>query len=516
MTPRLAVLASLLFVLAACSSEQAKVSNFQPEPGEHRRYQLVSSTEVTRLDAGGEDYSERIQKTELRSYQVTDSGSNRVNLAVQPDYLHTQADSGYSFGSVIGAMNDQDATLLEALAEGSMLQVSLDDGHITSPLSSSYTDARRSLMGSLDRLQEVLTQPGLVSGMQFKPGATRDIEDDTNSGLDGFTLRVTALYDKHVLFTIESDTDDSIQLYGRMLVERETGWLDRAGVVIKRELTADGDKHEVRSVMSLTAADWPYAELLQYNNQEGMDIDYTRLPGNLDHLIDATTQQIFPDSTGTVEVNGDRITLEYEHLLNEAEEAGQFNFTEIEAFNAQGDALELQFQALRPFSYKRTDGPLISYAEAFPLGWDGVESGLAQVDRIEATMQWFPQQLELIPIDVPTQGSTELTHGGAQARLQATDNRREFDLYLYPTPHQLFGVQVYGAESGVLHSLAIDDGADWLSDNERSKLNVIQYGEYPVRIRLSFRDQVPQQLKLVAFTIAQEPEAEQRLQFRLK
>lgn len=515
MIPRFTLFTLILLSLIACSAEQSEVLSFQPQAEQERRYQFVATSQIMARDGHDGEHKERIQQTEMTSYRVTQLNAESVQLRVKPDYLHAQADSGMVFGSILGATFGEDRAQLDLLAAGTEIQVARNDGRLLQPARGRYLNARVVLMGTLNRIQEVLAQPGIASGMPLQVGATRSFKEAADKGVPGFTLKVRSVNEDKVLFTIESDSGEA-QIYGRMLVERETGWLSRAGVVVKSDFKDDDYKGDIRTTISITAADWPYAELLEYSGLNDIEIDFSPLAENLDHLSMATEEQVFAESEGSLKPDGGRFTLEYSHPLDEAEEAGQFRFTQIQALDEQGEPLDLEFQALRPYSYADGNGQVITTGEVFPIGWQDMETKLEQVHSLQVQVLWLPQQLRLVPITVPEQGVSELEHGDARARLQATDNPREFDLYMYPTAHQLFGIQVYGgAESGVLYDLPIEDGADWLNDKEREMLNVIQHGEYPVRTRLRFRDQAPEQLKLVKYDIEQEPKAKQLVRFQV-
>ncbi|RUO22943.1 hypothetical protein CWE09_13495 [Aliidiomarina minuta] len=510
MTPRSLLYIPVLCIVAACSAEQPQVLHFQPDNEEERRYQFVSTSHISSRDAHDGEHSERIQHTEFKTYRVSQRDADSVQLNVQPDYLHAQADSGVAFGSVLGATTEADRVQLGTLAQGRDIEISFAEGRLLHASPEAYTRARLLLTGTLNQIQEVLAQPGLVSGMALEAGASRTIKENRPEGVPGFSLTLGEVRQHDASFTIEGDTDSG-QVYGRMWIDRETGWLNRAGVVLISSFRDDGYQGEIRTIASITQAEWPYAELMEHSLTD-VPIDFSPQAEDLDHLVTATEESIFAESQGTLQLNGDRFTLTYSHPLEEADEAGQFSFTQMQAFDEQGELLDLELQALRPYSYHDGD-QVLTIGEVFPLGWENIQANLDQVHSIEAEVQWFPQELQLIPIDVPQQGSSELEHGNARARLQATENPREFDLYLYPTQHKLFGYQVYGAESGVMHALGFEGGPDWLNEREREVLNVLEHGEFPTHLSLQFRNEVPQQLRLVAFSIEQEAKAQQKVRF---
>lgn len=443
----LVLLCAALFALAGCQLFQDTVA-FQPEPGDQRTYRLLARAEF-QMPSGTTPKDVVIESHGLVRYRMEEGGGLRVTPR------HLCVGGQRKSGNYCSAWTGERAPALRAVLRGGFrLGDDDDEGDDAGPAWAEPLDgdAQAALAEDDDDLARLLPRqfpaPGLIEGLPAKRGAEHRL--DQVVGLPPMRARVVAVTAGRVFATLREGREGE-HLSGVLVVERDSGWVERLGVVYESR-DSMGREEPVRQLLALVPSNWPAGELAWQYGETRSNKPWDRLsptlylagatvPGQVDDLMaraesgDAAPllgDAVFASPIGAFKADTAwGLELFYDHRIwrDDLDRFGRLEIQDLKALNADGEPLDLTFGGGRPETTVQTfKGSLETGMRLLPLGLDGVGERLERVDRVHARGLYFPPgPVRDLTLAVPAPGDvSEAEAGGIRVSLRATgENRAE-------------------------------------------------------------------------------------------
>ncbi|GAA5127290.1 hypothetical protein [Alloalcanivorax gelatiniphagus] len=522
-----------LFALSGCQLLQDTVT-FDPEPGDQRGYRLYTRAEF-QMPSGTTRNDVVIESEGLVRYRMEDDGDLRLtplNLCVsgqrksrtycsawtgdRAPALAAVLRGGFRLGD--GTGEDDGATWARAL-----------DGQALAALAEQDDD-----LGRL--LPRQFPAPGLIAGLPAEPGAERRL--DQVVGLPPLRAKVVAVTDQRVFATLREGRDGE-HLSGVLVVERDSGWVERLAVVYESQ-DSMGREEPVRQLLALVPDDWEAGVLhRQYGEAHGK-VPWTRMApspylaaatvaGGTDDLVaraevgeapPLTEEQVFGSPIGAFKAETAwGMELFYDHPLwrDARDRFGRLVFQDPVVLDGDGEPLDLQFAGALPNTTVQTfKGSLETKVRLLPLGLEGVGERLEQVRGAAATARYYPpgpvKELAL-PVPAPGKVSEARTEDGIQVRLRVLDRRRA-ELLISGPGHYLSQLVVKeGAKT--LPAKPDTSGPDWRRPGEAHLFQTLLGNGGARLLRLRLADGLDT-LRVQVMAFADQPAFEKELRFLSK
>ncbi|MCW8127828.1 hypothetical protein [Microbulbifer halophilus] len=436
-------------VLAGCGLSQDTVT-FQPDPGDQRAYRLYARAEF-QMPSGTTPRDVVVDTKGLVRYRMSDEGDLRLtprNLCVSGQRKSDSYCSSWT--------GERAPALRAVLRGGFRLGDGAEEGGTEAPAWAQPLDGDvlAALAEDDDDLGRLLPRqfpaPGLTVGLPTVRGAERRL--DRVVGLPPMRARVVAVTAERVFATLREGREGE-HLSGVLVVERDSGWVERLGVVYESRDSMGGRDEPVRQLLALVPASWPAGELeWQYGETRG-NAPWDRLPPTL-YLASATVPGQVDDlvaraeTRGAAPLTGDQVfatpigafkaktswglELFYDHRVwrDDLARFGRLDFRNPTAMDAQGEPLDLTFGGSRPGTAAQTfKGSLETGDRLLPLGLNGVDERLERVRVVRAKGLYYPPGpvVDLtLPVPAPGEVSQAETDNGIRTRLRTTgENRAE-------------------------------------------------------------------------------------------
>lgn len=507
---RLICFVAITAILTACSPPADRLT-FSPQAGEIREYQIIGSSQVEARTAFG-NQSEYIENQMVVQYHARTARE----IELLPTYMNLKTRSG-DFSSADEA-DSYDHGLREWMEGGFTLTLNRDG----STQSFSANRDFPALYGDMnapdpavDFVQNELTQPGTLAGLPLREGAsmTINLEQDDMPPVE---VEVLGLTDDDVTIAL-SAIGDEISLYGRMIFERDSGWLVRAAFISEQTLEDEpgGMSAKVRSRTSMMPANVPYmadydflAEA--YEQQALTHEDLSELLSDGDDMAEPFAQR-----SGRLEFYNGLYELTYRHSGVSLFSPLMVNARDVQAYTVDGEALDLalSISGAYPF-YMDASDDLQSAIHMYPLGWFGVSEQRARLGYIEVTLDAYIYQLEVLQVPLD-QVPLTMHHDDASLRLEAGSEPGHYILYLSPGPDTDYGYILGGVEHAVMRFSEAENVPDWLDDGERRLLAAAENGNMPTEFEFIFpdADEVPDSVHLLLHRVSEQPLASQQVRF---
>ncbi|RUO29275.1 hypothetical protein CWE12_09835 [Aliidiomarina sedimenti] len=502
---RLFFVGIMAVVSAACSPGEETLT-FNPEDGEKRLFQVISDASARAETMYGAS-SDSIKMEMLVDYRVTHEDGLRID--VSPKYMYADFRQG-NFASTQQTDGNQD--IRDVMEAGFYFKADPDTLEVTEFASNHQSDQFNANEPDLllDVFRQDATRPGLGHGISIREGATQRV--DGTEQLPPLTLTVRSFDEREVVLELQGENDE-VKLFGILVVERQSGWLVRATLVSDMRVP-DYNNSEVRSVASIYPAEWPY----------GMDLGFfshaSAMPGGSEEFFtnaraaeEISAEQVFSADSGFIEHFRDRMSLMYPHDSLTSDQAGKMEFSELTAFTLDGEPLDIEWQATDAFVYANYEsGDIRSTVDAFALGWNQMHEQLSELAYIEATLNWYPEQIEIVDMALSEDGS-ELRHGDAVVRFEPTEHEQVYRLSFEQGEKHSFMPAAEGASDSKFDYNSLEGAPEWLELGESRVLAVAERGHFPMYLELFFEDGLPESIKLIQMTEADQPAGQKTARF---
>ncbi|MCC5810942.1 MAG: hypothetical protein JJU06_11260 [Ectothiorhodospiraceae bacterium] len=495
----------VMLALSACS-DNPEVLRFKPQHDEQRRYQLLTHVEVSASSSFGSS-SESMDSTMLVDYRVSEEG-DLYRIGIMPQYMMVIYPGG-RFSNLDPPTPYGEDVLGELMSGGMTLSLDKGTGEpVDFVLNSPGAQWEELGLAPLrDGLGDQLPRPGFGAGIPLEEGATLELEAQTP--MPALTVTVIRLGAERLTLRLSGDDEES-KLFGYMTVERETGWPVQAIMVMEAPFDERGFSGTMRSVVSIMPADWAFGLGLDYMESiTPWDFGSFGLP---DDSEQATEETVFASDIGTLDFESDRLRLMYQHEVETAEALGRMAFSELQAIDSEGNPIELQFQALEPFSYQGfNDSRVSTSADVMVLGWNHVEEDFEDFAGIEATVSWLDQERVTLSLPVGEE-RVEREHAGARVVMTPGEEEASYVLALYSTRDAYFDFHMEGPDHGVLDYSIDPDAPGWIKEGEGRLLNSRKHDYFSLKLTVYFEEE-PEEIDLSLVLLKRESRAQRRITF---
>ncbi|RAJ94913.1 hypothetical protein [Aliidiomarina maris] len=494
---------SAILVITACSKQPEPIS-FEPEPNETRTYRVESDV-LFSMQSGRSTSSERIRSMMLTDYHVGDT-LDPLQLSIIPRFMHLDYRQG-SFSSSDEPDYGSEA-IREVISQGFTLE--LDAERQVKQFEINYDvegddnlrDSRQ-IDQLLDLFKDEFVRPGISHGLMLEQGSELTVAG--NDEMPDITLRVTRITDTQAYVTMQGESDD-IRAFGLLVLDKASGWVDRAVVISDIRAVEGNQNASVRAVMTMLSADWSFDinmdHLSDYESGELPAFEGFRRPNS---GMDGS--KVFPSTDGYIEEFDEFTFLAYEHAGVEVNDVGRIQFNDAKAYTVDGEALDLDLQLGLVGTYEYDNDKSMSMARVLPLGWHAVHEKLEQLAYIEVSAERYAYQDNIVSIAVRDH-ETEVTYGDARASLAPTDEEGIYALTLLQGERTHFDYSI-ATEAPVFFSyLAYKDGPEWLEVAEQRVLSIVEHGSYPTYYYVDLRENKPRSIELLALTAEASPSDE--------
>ncbi|MBF1802323.1 hypothetical protein [Alloalcanivorax profundimaris] len=479
-------LCAALFALGGCQLLQDTVT-FEPEPGDQRAYRLYTRAEF-QMPSGTTPKDVVIDTEGLVRYRVGDDGDLRLTP------LNLCVSGQRKSGNYCSAWTGDRAPALAAVLRGGFRLgdgAGEDGGEAPAWARAQDAEALNTLAEDDDDLGRLLPRqfpaPGLIAGLPAEPGAERRL--DRVVGLPPLRARVVAVTDDRVFATLREGRDGE-HLSGVLVVERDSGWVERLAVVYESR-DSMGREEPVRQLLALVPEDWEAGALhWQYGETRG-NAPWDRMPptpylaaatvaGRTDDLVaraeagqgaPLTEAEVFASPIGAFKAQSAwGVELFYDHPLwrDVRDRFGRLVFQDPVALGADGAPLDLTFGGALPNTAVATlKGNLETKVRLLPLGLDGVGERVERVRAARATARYYPpgpvRELAL-PVPAPGEVSEAETGDGIRARLRVLEGRRAE--LLISGPGRYLSQLVIGEDAKAMPAEPDTSGPEWRRPGE--------------------------------------------------
>lgn len=493
----------------ACS-DRPKHLTFQPEDGEQRRYQMFSETYIEASNSFGSS-SERIYSHMIMDYDVTEQAAS-FDVLMRPRFMMVRFRNG-NFSS-LDTPDYRQKKIWPFLEAGVSTVIDKKSGEVTDFIvHHEIEDADDSGFDPIRQLlQDELSRPGYSNGIALKLGATQQMP--AVELLPEITLTVESLDDQQVGLSLQGENDE-VKLYGVIQLERSTGWLTRSAVVMDMPLQHEFAEGRVRVVAAVMPDDWKSGFDLDfiYSADYQMPADIGALPDDLTALDMPSSAEVFPGRSGSIQSNGDKITLEYNHGVFDMFQLGHIEVDNLQAHDQAGNPIELDLHSVGALSFAFSETKAVqTHTDIYPLGWQDVVPKLEQIAFIEARLQRFAVTHNIVRLPVKD-SETSVQFGEARAVLTPTEQPDVYHLRLEQAKNVFFSTRITGPDSGSVEHMKAANVPDWLEDGNRRLMAIVTSGYFPLSHTLYFEGERPNELQLLAHRIEDQSLEEKQIRF---
>jgi len=490
---------STLLVVACSESGPPTTLSFEPEDGEQRRYQMYSDTNIKVESSYYGNRSERLKTMMLLDYEVSDK-QDVYSIRMKPQYMRMEFPQGDFTSFEDDARGSSGDSIRKMMDAGFTVDIDKDTSAMVD--FTIHEEPEELRKQGLDPLQEILNdefgRPGFINDLKIEKGATQVIE--LKAPLPEITFTVDDFTDSTVTLSASGENDEA-KVFGYVVLERDTGWTQRLTMIMDMPLPEEAaiSDGSMRMVTSIFPEDWLYGQDLEYlRYDEPYNIDNTDF-SELEPNEKATDAEVFANDSGKLELYGGRISLRYNHPGVSFEHMGSMSIKvkDLTAKDADDNPLDIELYENGVFSFTdRQNDNTETMLHILPLGWSDVVDNLKQMTSLEATLERYEVNYEIVDLPIDKEGAT-VEMKGAKAILIPTKDEKVFELKLTSTNDAYFDNQINGVSTASVLMYEEDDNAPgWISNVESRALMISKMGSYSVTMRLTFEDELPETVQL--------------------
>lgn len=510
-------LASL--VLIACSPTSSDVK-FTPGTGEERQYQILNDTEIT-VNTGSMTQTNTVTVHQLQTYKVTQVTTDN-HFKVDVDYMRIDSDVGQKFHSTQSA--DRNPRMHAIFSEGFEFNADRTTGTIsnfTAINKAAWQDILKDRGPKVEQeMKKMFNSSVFLSSIPAKVGAKillPSYQDKTDA-----SLRVLDVSDKYLLAEIVSqqpEINDSEQeittFYGRILIEREHGWLSQLALVINAPFERYGHQGKARSRIIMMPKDRLLGDITKQftHDRESPAFEYTKLDGRSIEEINKqlTQEEIFKSDTGYFNSKDDILDMVYQHNFS-FEPTGAFSLTNVVAKNKAGETIPLNLNPLGSFSY--SDGVTFESLQQFLLtGWNAPKERLKYVTEFNAIAHYKPA--EMVPFTLQLNPTTPVHFEYKDLKVELSPVPNQPLTYLVKSTGETnwLTFRIDGAEGAMMKFGQPDINVpQWITYGEKNMLSMASSTHHENTIKLTFK-KLPQSLTFYINAISSKGSFSQNVRF---
>ncbi|WP_018139544.1 MULTISPECIES: hypothetical protein [unclassified Thioalkalivibrio] len=505
-------------LLAACNPFDDDKVRFQPDAGDERTFQVVQLVEAD-VESPFGNQTEQLTTEMLVRYRVEEGDAGLVIRTI-PLYFMAGDGRGPLFSSV--EVGSRDLSVLgDIMSAGFLADLDPEEGRMTGfraadgELWAQFEEEHPHISEVMGDLEEQLGQPGLLTALPAEEGA--ELTMDGWGEWPELGVTVAEVSDSHVTVLVEAERQGD-RVFGVMVLDRETGWMERLFAVSETDMEEDRFSGRVRQSLAMVPEGWEHDlpgmfDLARHN--AGLEPELAELwepYGAATEDAAASADEVWPSDIGVLDRdNGRELQLKLEHLINpeSVQTFGQMRVSGLRLLDKHGDEVDLAVHSSPPtMQYGFDDSRRMSTVHTLhPLGWQDMTDRLQAVEAIQAEAAWHPVTVHEVEISLDDEAETrEVETGGARFKVTALDAAGEYRVDYWGGPGQLYPWWISPAPGarGMLLRTEPDALPEWFGFEEAVMLDSIRHEYQRVSFHLAF-DEPPEQLTLPVYSHADEP-----------
>lgn len=493
----------------AHTSQQAdsRVVMLSPKPrvGDNKEYWIQSYSTVSNDKIDWSNQNQRLGTKALVSYQVQDASPDHISLHVTAQHIELLIRDNAAF---------LNPTLQKVMTHGLNYQLNFTG---KDPLTINNNDAKtkQNIADSIDLrteynyLTSVLASPFFPTSLPLVKGQKATLAHFMQ--MDNMTIRVDEVTDNDVSITIEANNQKS-HLYGKAVLHKETGWLERMALVKEAPLT-DRTDYTIRTVLLLGPSNWSASNNRQL--QEEMQIKEKSPYLKAFPVFDFDTAQWLKtqqEELNNIATNGKLYTLTNPDgstqlilVTSNTTEAipqllGDYKVLTLALFDkdnkpiANNILLPTHNAVYKIKTATDTETNLASYKlkknnETSPIK-------LQSITKATANIGFTPYHIETVSLPLTNKPQkAALSNEDFTVDITPTDQPKVYILHWRGKDNIIFNPQLMkGADNALVQFIQPDTEA-WLTPAETRIVNSIPYG-FENRVNITFTTTPPKQLDL--------------------
>lgn len=492
-----ASLASL--VLIACSPTNSDVK-FSPDQGDERQYQVLNRTKIT-VDTGNRKQTNTITVHQLQTYKVTQvTPENHFRVAV--DYMRLNNDKNQGFQSTQSA--DKNSKMHAIFSRGFEFTADLAKGTV-SDFTAINKEAWQNILKDRgpkveQEMKRMFNSSVFLAAVPAKVGAKISLPSYQNK--TDASLTVLNVSEKYLLAEIvsqEPETKNSeqepIKFYGRILIEREHGWLSQLALVINAPFERYGYQGIARSSIIMLPKNRQLGDITkQFDyDRETPAFEYTKqdTPSIQEINKPLTQEKIFKSDTGYFRKKDDVLDMVYQHNFPFAPE-GKFSLTNIVAKNKAGQTIPISLNPLGAFSYSDNGASFQSLQQYLLTGWDAPAERLKNVTEFNAKAHYKTGKIVPFTLQLNPTKAVNFEYKDLKVELSPVPNQPLTYLVKSMSETNWLTFRMDGAEGAMMKFRSSDINVpQWIALGEKDMLTRASSMQYKTVMQLTFKKLPP-------------------------
>lgn len=490
-------LTSLLLAATACvtlSTEvYGEIVRFDPQAGETRQYNTLTSTEISVGDSASTD---RQNVDAYLEFSVADRSEDTLQLTMKPGRTALEMGLQEMRSSVPG---EAPQALIDMQSAGVEMILDRDTGKVES-VTSGDLDLGQMVSGVVG--EDV---PGLLDQTQ-QPNLPVVIEAEegwqTSAPLRGVpkvAFTVTRVSDEHVYLTFEGGEAGN-RLAGLAVLDRATGWIERQVLTAQMDHEIRGTKLGIRmTTVTIPVVDGEKAFAPQlYFEDASPWYDMTEVILPAQDIPAVGVEHIFTGKGGTLEPHEDNLTVSMAHAMPDSAGAGRIEILRPRLYDI--DQIPLQASAHVDYTYTHhwggEDTGAVSESTIHLTGSGDLTDIVARTATIRAEVAWYPNQSFGFSLTPGADGVARYQQDDVVVTFNPTDQQGVFELAFEGKPKDIMHFSLPDGQEFEGQFRAHPAGPDWLAAEESDLRN--QASSRPEAHRVLIRtDRVPDRIDLV-------------------
>ncbi|WP_421852653.1 hypothetical protein [Marinomonas sp.] len=494
------IVASLAsFVLIACSPTNSDVK-FTPDKGDERQYQILNRTKIT-VDSGNSNQTNTITVHQLQTYKVTQVTPEN-HFIVDVDYMRLDNDKSQGFSSTQSA--DKNPRMHAIFSKGFEFTADLTKGTVsnfTAINKEAWQDILKDRGPEVEQeMKKMFNSSVFLTAIPAKVGAK--ISLPSYQGKTDASLTVLNVSEKYLLAEIVSQQPETknseqapVKFYGRILIEREHGWLSQLALVINAPFERYGYQGIARSSIIMLPKNRQLGDITkQFDyDRESPAFEYTKQDGpSIEEINKPLTQeQIFKSDTGYFRRKDDILDMVYQHNFPYAPE-GKFSLTNIVAKNKAGQTIPISLNPLGGVSYSGDGVTFQSLQQYLLTGWDFPAERLKNVTEFNAKAHYKSGQIVPFTLQLNPTKAVNFEYKDLKVELSPVPNQPLTYLVRSMGETNWLTFRIDGAEGAMMKfSLTDINVPKWIALGEKDMLSRASSMQYKTIMQLTFKKRPP-------------------------
>lgn len=488
------------------ASSQTKANNALKQTrqlalGDSKQYWIQSYSSIFKDEIDWSNKDQRFGIKALVKYQIEDVNLHQIKLDAITNYIELLIKDNTAYlnpllqtiltDGIEYKLNQENKTPLQINPKNKQLIKQIADSH--------------HLQTDYQYLETLFVSPFLPTLLPLEKGHKITIAHFMQ--IDTLTITTDEITPASVHITLEAKKNN-FQIYGKAVVQKDTGWLERLALV-KQTSLKDQPTYKIRTVLLVGPTSWSNNASRQLTNEmqikdtESYLQPFTIFDFDVEHWQQAQLQEknnqpkegniytlTTPDGSNQLML----VTNSYTNAVNQL--LGAYQVTNLVLFDKNNKILpNITLLPTTNIAYKikvpnGTETNLVSYKLASNEPATNKKQ-LEDISKITALINFTPYKLEkiILPLTHKTQKATSLDKSFS-ADISPTDDVKSYILHWQCNDNVIFNPQLMQGGNNSLVQYIQPDTISWLTPAETRLVNSIING-YENRVKITFTTSSP-------------------------